>query len=311
MDSIKKFQQSLERFLKKPKDTKNQQLVNGWYQSYEALEKYAFHGTDKEQLRKHLSQGLSAGMTRSKSYQIWGASSAVFLLVSGLAFWLSWSQPKTRPMVYLSSVTETGTMKYLVLSDSSEIWLNASSQLRYPTSFSKKSRTVYLPQGEAFFQVKHDVNRPFKVYAGKLEVGVLGTSFNINNYSDLQSQTIVVNTGTVRISHGSKVLAVLEKGKQFRYDKITKAFKVTDVDQTLSYSWRDGKTILQDASFSAVAAVFKNWYGVELKSKIADINNYSYTLTIQRQISLDDNLALISKMHHINYRKEGNMIVFY
>jgi len=312
MESIKQFKKSLKRFFTKPKDTKNQQIVNGWYKSYEALEKYAFNDVNKNQVRENLLQGIRGQMIQSKPNRFWWLSTAAAIIIIGsFGLWFVQHQSQNKPLTYLSSATKTGMMKYLILSDSTEVWLNASSKFKYPTAFSKASRTVYLPQGEAFFQVKRDVKRPFKVHVGELEVRVLGTSFNINNYADLKSQTIVVNTGKVQVSLKNKVLAVMEKGKQLSYNKSTGTFDVKEVNQALSFSWRDGNTILQEANFETVAAVFKNLYGVELKSKIENIHQFSYTLTIQKQVSLADNLSLICKMHHINYRKEGNVILLY
>ncbi|WP_316739328.1 FecR family protein [Pedobacter aquatilis] len=312
MESIKQFRKSLKRFFTKSKDTKNQQIVNGWYKSYEALEKYAFNDVDKNQVRENLLQGIRGQMLQSNPHRLrWLSAAAVILIMGSFGLWLVKSQSQDKPLTYVSSATKTGMLKYLVLSDSSEVWLNASSQFKYPTTFAKASRTVYLPQGEAFFQVKRDVKRPFKVYVGKLEVRVLGTSFNINNYSDFKTQTIVVNTGRVQVSAKNKVLAVLEKGKQLTYNKTTGVFDVKEVNQALSFSWRDGNTVLQDASFETVATVFKNLYGVELKSNIQNIHQFSYTLTIQKQVSLEENLSLICKMHHINYRKEGSVILLY
>ena len=312
MDIIKQFKQTLERFLKKPDDTRNQQMVNGWYQSYNPLEKYAFRAINKDKLKEELLQGILPALNKPKRYLLWwlGAAAAL-LLVTGLAFYNSQNKIQIQQPALLSSVTETGMLKHLVLADGTEVWLNASSKLNYPISFEKQTRKVYLPQGEAFFEVKRNVARPFKVIIGKLEVRVLGTSFNLNNYADLECQTVVVNTGKVQVSEGNKVLAILEKGNQLLYHKKTRRFEIKQVDQNLSYSWREAKTVLQNADFGALASVFKNLYGVTLHSSINEINQFSYTLTILRQVSLADNLDLICKMHHNKYRKEGNMIVLY
>ena len=312
MERIKHFKQSLDRFLKKPKDVKNQQVVNGWYQSYQPLEKFAFNEVDKNKLREQLRQGIFPHLTTPKNYRLWWfTSAAALVLISGAAIYTAQKQQQVKAPAYVSSVTQTGMLKHLVLADSSEVWLNASSKFRYPIAFNKKQRLVYLPEGEAFFKVKHNSSKPFLIRLGKLEVKVLGTSFNINNYAGLTSQTIVVNTGKVQVADKGKILATLTKGKQLSYNKATSKFRVDDVDQNLSFSWRDGKTILQEASFSALSMVFKNLYGVKLRSELDGIQQFRYTLTVLRQVPLEENLALICKMHHIKYRKEGNVIVLY
>lgn len=312
MERIKQFKQSLWRYLKKTTDTKNNQIVDGWYNSYEALEKYAFNDVDKAKLHEELKARILPHLPMVKTGRIWwAASSAAAIFICGLALWSTQNKQKSTYNKYLSSTTKTGVLKYLLLTDSTEVWLNAASQFKYPETFSAESRTVYLPEGEAFFHVKRNSKRPFKVHMGNLVVTVLGTSFDINNYADLESQSIVVNTGKVSISNGTGTLAILEKGKLLTYNKKTHAYKVSEVDETLSSSWRDGKTVLKDANFLTVASVFKNWYGVVLKSEITNIHQFSYTATIERQVSLANNLELICKMHHIKYRKEGNVIKLY
>ena len=312
MESINRFKRAISKFLRKKNKDKNQLIVNGWYKSYQPLEKYAFNDSAKEKVREDILRAIAYGITPKKSYRLWWAvSAAAVTLVGSLALWFNAHQIHQNKQVYLSSITKTGIMKYLRLTDGTEVWLNASTTLKYPNRFSSNSREVELPEGEAFFKVKRDVARPFKIHAGKLEVKVLGTSFDINNYSDINTQTIVVNTGKVQISANGKVLAVLSKGNQLAYNKRLQSFELDDVNESDSFSWRDGKTILRNASFADMASVFKSWYGIKLESKIAETKTYSYNLTIQRQISLEDNLALICKMHHINYRKEGTMVVFY
>ncbi|WP_053058407.1 FecR family protein [Pedobacter sp. BMA] len=312
MESIKQFKKSLTRFLKRKSSHKEDQVVEGWYQSYEALEKYAFNDTDKARIREELQMAILPHLVKPKVHRLWwAASAAVVILAGSFALWSVRHRTVNTPVAYLTSATETGMLKYLMLPDSTEVWLNAASKFKYPQAFTANSRTVYLPEGEAFFHVKRDVKRPFNVNMGALQVTVLGTSFDINNYGDLTTQTIVVNTGKVRVASGKRVLAVLEKGDQLVYHKTSQAFELSEVDQTLSYSWRDGKTVLRNASFQSVASVFKNLYGVTLHSEISNIHRFSYTATIQSQVTLQDNLELICKMHHIQYRKEGNVVVLY
>jgi ferric-dicitrate binding protein FerR (iron transport regulator) len=71
----------------------------------------------------------------------------------------------------------------LTLSDGTKVWLNAASSLKYPTSFTGKDRKVEIT-GEAYFEVTHNADMPFKVDKDGMEVTVLGTHFNVNAYDD-------------------------------------------------------------------------------------------------------------------------------
>lgn len=311
MDRITKFKKALEQYFSKKKNQKNDQIIDGWYSSYQPIEKYAFNDVDKTSLADELKQNIFYQIQRPRSKRwAWYSAAAAVITVAFVATWVV-KKPVVTQAQMLSSTTETGILKYLVLQDSTEVWLNASSKLNFPEKFTDTSRLVSLPEGEAFFQVKRDTIRPFTVQVGKLQVRVLGTSFNISNYATLKNQVITVNTGRVQISEGKKILAVLEKGKQITYHKASGDFELNNVNQLNSFSWKDGESVLHDASIEELSQVFKGWYGLHLRSKLSEISNYHYNLTIQRNISAEENLKMICKMHHINYRKEGNVIELY
>ncbi|MBP7103938.1 MAG: FecR domain-containing protein, partial [Fermentimonas sp.] len=83
---------------------------------------------------------------------------------------------------YNTIIVPAGQRINLILSDNTNLWLNANTEFRYPTEFSKKNRTVYL-DGEAYFEVSKDENKPFIVKTSKGDVHVTGTSFNVEAYS--------------------------------------------------------------------------------------------------------------------------------
>lgn len=310
--SIKKFKDALKRISTKRNNAKNNALVEGWYNSYQVLEKYAFNDVDKDAMKSELKHQIFNNIGQTKRLWLQKCAVAATIAVAlSIGVWMASHERPQRPLVFRTSVTQIGVLKYLLLSDSTEVWVNSSSRFLYPEKFATAKRNVLLPEGEAFFEVKRDTLRPFIVNAGQLEIKVLGTSFNISNYSMLHNQVITVNTGKVQVSNANKVLALLEKGKQITVHKQTGQFVVSEVNQANSFSWKDGNATLTDADFIQLAQVFKSWYGLSLKSIIPQINGFRYTLTIQRNISAEENLKMICKMHHIQYGKEGDVVEFY
>lgn len=86
----------------------------------------------------------------------------------------------------------------IILPDSSEVWLNADSYIKFPESFRKGLRIVAV-NGEAFFKITRDESSPFIVRSQQLEVRVLGTEFNFNNYTPDNTQVALVS-GKVEVS---------------------------------------------------------------------------------------------------------------
>lgn len=88
---------------------------------------------------------------------------------------------------------------HVVLADGTKVWLNADSELKYPVSFSGETRQVFV-RGEAYFEVAKDSLHPFIVRNGKVDIRVLGTSFNIRAYQDSSIYTTLLS-GCVEICH--------------------------------------------------------------------------------------------------------------
>ena len=83
------------------------------------------------------------------------------------------------PLIAFNEVTAPyGTVSTLTLPDSSKVWLNAGSTLKYPTAFTSNVREVEM-SGEAYFEVHADKKHPFIVSTGDLKVTATGTAFNV------------------------------------------------------------------------------------------------------------------------------------
>ncbi len=99
--------------------------------------------------------------------------------------------------------TPRGSQYSIVLPDGSKVWLNAASSLKFPVVFNGNERKIEL-DGEGYFKVAPDKNKPFKVVTGNQMVQALGTTFNVNAYSD----EVVVSTTLVE---GSVVVTGITK----------------------------------------------------------------------------------------------------
>ena len=111
--------------------------------------------------------------------------------------------------------TERAEYKYILLPDSTQVWLNAGSTLDYPEHFDETTREVTLT-GEAYFDVKHAAEHPFIIHTGQIQTTVLGTAFNINAYTDRSNIQVSVSRGKVKVSRGDQLIATLVKGQEVK-----------------------------------------------------------------------------------------------
>src|SRR5690606_205335 len=88
--------------------------------------------------------------------------------------------------------TEAGKMKRIVLPDQSVVWLNANTQLRYSAQAFAQHRELFIDHGEAFFEITKNSENPFVVHAEALSTKVLGTSFNVKSYPELEYVSVQV-----------------------------------------------------------------------------------------------------------------------
>src|SRR5690606_5397237 len=101
--------------------------------------------------------------------------------------------------LYNTIATPRGGQYQITLSDGTKVWLNASSSIHFPVVFTGNERKVEIT-GEAYFEVKKDERKPFKVLTTSSAVEVLGTHFNVNSYDDEASIKTTLLEGKVRVS---------------------------------------------------------------------------------------------------------------
>lgn len=141
----------------------------------------------------------------------------------------------------------------IALSDGSRVWLNAGSSITYPVAFLPgKERTVTMT-GEAYFEVKHNAQAPFKVKAGNEVIEDIGTSFNVNAYTDEPGIKTTLVEGVVKINK-----AVLQPGEQYLNGTVSAG----NIEQALA--WKQGFFGFDHADIRTVMREIGRWYDVEV-----------------------------------------------
>ncbi|SDP94657.1 FecR family protein [Mucilaginibacter sp. OK268] len=314
---LRKFIKQLRRYQKGTTNETEKAIIEAWYDSYEGEnEKQVLSAEERERVRNAIHANISESIHINKStpslwfnYRI-AASVLLLCSLSSLIYFLL--RPATPvPETYTTLRTLNGEVRKLTLPDSSVIWLNAQSQVRIPSNFDKDIRQVYLDEGEAFFEVKHNTHKPFRVVTAPLQVQVLGTSFNINAYHSLPHVKITVVTGKVGVSKGAKLLSFLTLGHELTYVTNKGTFEKKEVDASQSQSWKDGDTYLNRVKFEELSLVFKNLYGLTLKAGNQRVHDYLFSLRIKRDMPASETLKLISAIHNAHFRKEGTNVIIY
>src|ERR1044072_1082075 len=148
----------------------------------------------------------------------------------------------------------------VILSDGTEVWLNATSTLKFPFSFQDNTREVYL-EGEGFFKVAKNADTPFLVRTPETVVDVLGIEFNVNTYKPGITSTSLVS-GAVSARSGSSTI-VLKPGQEAIYTERL-GVTVKKFDQETALSWMNGIFQFDNTKLEDLAPVIERWFGIEV-----------------------------------------------
>jgi ferric-dicitrate binding protein FerR (iron transport regulator) len=205
--------------------------------------------------------------------------------------------------------TPKGRQFQVTLPDGTNVWLNAASSVRYPTSFTGNERRVEVT-GEAYFEVVKNAAKPFIVEVNnKAAVEVLGTSFNINAYGDERSVRATLLSGSIRVGvpfAGRKKAVVLAPGQQAEVagTQITVA-ENQDADKILA--WKNGLFNFDGADLEEVMRQLERWYNIEVVYENG-IPHTRFIGEMSRQIALTDLLDIL-KRTEVDFRVEGRKLI--
>ena len=203
-----------------------------------------------------------------------------------------------------------GTRTVFSLPDGTKGWLNSGSSLEFPMKFSGKYRTVNL-DGEGYFKVKTNREKPFRVITDDLEVIAHGTEFNVMSYDDFAKTQIILSQGNLEVrkkgSGRSKSLSYLEPDNMFTYYNSSDNFLIQKVKPYKYTSWREGKLVFRNDPIDIVVKKLNNWYNVEITIEDHKIKNYSYRATFVDE-TIEEVLKLLKLSAPINYKILGREI---
>lgn len=175
---------------------------------------------------------------------------------------------QTKLPAWNEKITELGERSILTFLDGTTITLNSGSRLKYPARFENDCREVFL-EGEAYFDVKRDPNRPFIVHSENLSTTVLGTKFNVSAFPEEKTISVSLVEGKVKVVKNEKgkndEMAVLEPKQQFRYDKKTNVSSFEKFDSLNVVGWIDNIFKFDDEPLGKVLSQFKRSFDVEFE----------------------------------------------
>lgn len=161
--------------------------------------------------------------------------------------------------VYNQLVVPKGKHSTLLLSDGTKLWINAGSYVIFPVVFEEDKREIYV-DGEVFLDVARNESCPFVVKTDRIQIEVLGTSFNVNSYGKKEEDNIVLVTGSVHVKTENGQKAELSPSQCFSYTSAGMA-AIRTVDVYDHILWKDGLLQYSQERFSVILQRLSDYYG--------------------------------------------------
>lgn len=200
------------------------------------------------------------------------------------------SQSLTEVYMHKLEVPIGGTYQ-LRLSDGTQVWLNADSELEFPSAFSDQERRVRV-RGEAYFEVAKDPSKPFKVEVNGMEVEALGTAFNINTHMNPDKVKTILTEGRIRVSNDKQQI-VVNSGYATLSSLENIAVEKADIEEALA--WKDGYFYFNSKNLKYILEEIARWYDVQLHIK-KPISQEKYKGGIKRTESIEKLCEMLSDL---------------
>ncbi|MEQ7800354.1 FecR domain-containing protein [Pedobacter sp. ASV1-7] len=217
---------------------------------------------------------------------------------------------KAGSLVYNKIETPKGGQYQLRLPDGTKVWLNAASSLKFPATFNGVGQRKVELNGEAYFEVSKNKDKPFIVSTEKQEIEVLGTHFNVNSYQDESETKTTLLEGSVNVMRrGSTKGTILSPGQQLVVSNAGTLLhiKIANIDEAMA--WKDGKFIFNDQNLQTIMRQISRWYDVDVEYKGNRTANKVFGGTISRFESLEQALEILELTGSVHFVVEGRRVI--
>ncbi|MBW8334841.1 MAG: FecR domain-containing protein [Prolixibacteraceae bacterium] len=209
----------------------------------------------------------------------YAAAVLVAVLLSVAGYEMVSNKAELTKMLEISSADQV--VKSFKLPDGTLVSLNSDTQLKYPKRFGKETREVTI-EGEAFFEVKPNKNKPFIIHAGNAQIKVLGTSFNVSAYPRARLVEVIVETGKVQVSNKLNVTEqtdelILDPGDKGTLVYSSNALLKTTNQNPNFMAWKTHNLIFRATSLNEVISNLEKVYKVNIRLADPKLNGLLLT----------------------------------
>jgi ferric-dicitrate binding protein FerR (iron transport regulator) len=234
---------------------------------------------------------------------------AVFFMLLTVGYLLRAFGPNWQDSSDLVTVSiPNGERNTVVLADGSVVALDAGSSMRYPENFTGDTREIFL-NGEAYFEIESDAERPFIVHANHAVITVLGTKFNVRAWQENRDVSVAVVEGRISLAAADdssrSVVVIRDHISVLPETGVPATPKSRNIARYIG--WMHNEIYFEDTPLSEILSQLQRWYDVEFIVESSEILSERLNLHFQSD-SIDESLELLSALTEMRYRRSGSSI---
>lgn len=195
----------------------------------------------------------------------------------------------------------------VTLADGTKVCLNAGTKLTYPIAFVGKERRVHL-EGEGYFEVKRDENKPFIVEINGMEVKVLGTSFNLRSFAADNRSTATLISGKIEVKTS---LRRVELSPNQQADLLVGENKldVREVDAAVYSAWTKGRFVFRRERLETILDDVSRWYNVTVFYEQSSAKDILFSGIMERYADISKTLEMLEKTGKVSFIIDEQKII--
>jgi len=278
-------------------------------QLWQNIQRQAFSANPDPGETSRQNRVETRGKVRSP-YSFWYKVAATLVMATGLFYTVYNFLDHDGRVITENS---RGKKSIIYLPDGTKVWLNAESRITYPSAFKDLDVREVSLEGEAFFDVTENKDKPFIVKTSRLHLKVLGTAFNVKSYSNENTIETTLVRGKVMIEvqdTGDGPVAnsmVLKENEQAVYSTVLNQLSLSQVQAESVVTWREGKLVFVNKPFAEIETELERWYGVEIITQDKTGGDCRFTTSIENE-PITKILELFRATSDVTYEINDNTI---
>lgn len=201
-----------------------------------------------------------------------------------------------------------GKQYQLSLSDGTKVWLNADTKFRYPIAFVGDKREVFIENGEVFFDVAKNKEKPFIVNFNNHQVKVLGTQFNVKSYEENNADLVTLAEGSIQIDNDNSSVELVPN-QQAVIDRGNSHVKISNVDANIFSAWKNKRFLYKQEKLEDIMNDLSRFYNIKVFYRNQKVKEEVFSLRLSQEDSFETILENFELTGKVQFEINKNNII--